>query len=219
MKPFRSKVLLATLFSVLNKLFDLAPPMLIGAAVDVVVKGDESLIAGLGITDPFDQLIWLAGVTAVVWIMESVFQYLFEIYWRDLAQFVQDNLRKDAYSNVQEQEMAFFEDKSSGDLISILNDDVNQLERFLDHGANDLIQVFVTVVVIGSIFMFSAPEIGWMALVPMPFIIWGSVWFQRKLAPRYSKVRERAGETSSQLVRSEERRVGKECRSRWSPYH
>lgn len=200
MKPFRSKVLLATLFSVLNKLFDLAPPMLIGAAVDVVVKGDESLIAGLGITDPFDQLIWLAGVTAVVWIMESVFQYLFEIYWRDLAQFVQDNLRKDAYSNVQEQEMAFFEDKSSGDLISILNDDVNQLERFLDHGANDLIQVFVTVVVIGSIFMFSAPEIGWMALVPMPFIIWGSVWFQRKLAPRYSKVRERAGETSSQLV-------------------
>ena len=23
----------------------------------------------------------------------------------------------------------------------------------------------------------------------------------------------------SQLIRSEERRVGKECRSRWSPYH
>src|SRR5690625_5538785 len=112
MKPFQNKFFLDTLFSVLNKLFDLAPPMLIGAAVDVVVKGDESLIAGLGITDPFDQLIWLAGVTAVVWIMESVFQYLFEIYWRDLAQFVQDNLRKDAYSNVQEQEMSFFEDKS-----------------------------------------------------------------------------------------------------------
>lgn len=200
MKPFRGKVRLATLFSVLNKLFDLAPPILIGAAVDVVVKGDESLIAGLGVTDPFEQLLWLAVATAIVWVLESVFQYLFEVYWRDLAQFVQDSLRIDAYSNMQKQEMAFFEDKSSGDLISILNDDVNQLERFLDHGANDLIQVFVTVVVIGSIFMFSAPEIGWMALVPMPFIIWGSVWFQKKLAPRYSRVRERAGETSSQLV-------------------
>jgi ATP-binding cassette subfamily B protein len=101
---------------------------------------------------------------------------------------------------MQEQELAFFEDKSTGDLISILNDDINQLERFLDNGANDLIQVVVTVTVIGAIFMFSAPEIGWMALVPMPFIIWGSVWFQKKLAPRYSKMRERAGETSSQLV-------------------
>src|SRR5690625_7704680 len=96
MKPFRSKVLLATLFSVLNKLFDLAPPMLIGAAVDVVVKGDESLIAGLGITDPFDQLRWLAGVTAVVWIMEAGFQYLVESYWRDRADCVQVNVRRDA---------------------------------------------------------------------------------------------------------------------------
>lgn len=200
MKPYRRKVRLATLFSVLNKLFDLAPPILIGAAVDVVVQGEESLIGQLGVTDPFQQLIWLAGITVIVWVFESVFQYLFDIYWRDLAQFTQDSLRKDAYSNMQDQELAFFEDRSTGDLIAILNDDINQLERFLDHGANDLIQVIVTVTVIGSIFIFSAPEIGWMAIVPMPFIIWGSVWFQKKLAPRYSNMRERAGETSSQLV-------------------
>ena len=200
MKPFRVKVRLATLFSILNKLFDLAPPVLIGAAVDVVVKGEESFIAGLGITDPFNQLLWLAGFTVFVWVFESIFQYLFEVYWRDLAQFAQDSLRKDAYQNLQKQKMAYFEDQSTGNLNTILNDDINQLERFLDHGANDLIQVAVTVLVIGSIFMFSAPDIGWMALVPMPFIIWGSVWFQKKLAPRYSLVRERASETSSQLI-------------------
>ncbi|MCG2589694.1 ABC transporter ATP-binding protein [Rhodohalobacter sulfatireducens] len=200
LKPYRKKVRLATLFSVLNKLFDLAPPILIGVAVDIVVEGQESLLGRYGISDPADQLLFLAGVTAVIWIFESIFEYMFKIYWRDLAQFTQDSLRTDTYSHLQEQEMAYFEDRSSGDLIAILNDDVNQLERFLDHGANDLIQVFITVVVIGSIFVFSAPQIGWMALVPMPFIIWGSVWFQEKLAPKYSKVRDQAGEVSSQLV-------------------
>ncbi|HLW15402.1 MAG TPA: ABC transporter ATP-binding protein [Flavobacteriaceae bacterium] len=200
MHPFRRKVIFATIFSVVNKIFDLAPPVLIGAAVDVVVKGDESLISRFGVSDPVDQLIWLAGVTAVVWMLESFFEYLFKIYWRDLAQYVQDSLRKDAYANVQNQEMAFFEDKSSGDLITILNDDINQLERFLDHGANDIIQVIITVLVIGSIFMFSAPEIGWMAMLPMPFIIWGSIWFQKKLEPRYSIVREKASDNSSQLL-------------------
>lgn len=200
MKPFRGKVRLAILFSVLNKLFDLAPPILIGAAVDVVVKGEESLISKLGITNPAEQLFWLAGATAIVWVLESVFQYLFEVYWRDLAQFVQDSLRKETYANMQRQEMAYFEDQSSGNLIAILNDDINQLERFLDHGANDLIQVFISVLVIGSIFMFSAPEIGWMAMLPMPFIIWGSIWFQKKLAPRYSTVRKKAGENSKQLI-------------------
>jgi len=200
LKSYRKKVRLATLFSVLNKLFDLAPPILIGVAVDIVVEGQESLLGRYGISDPADQLLFLAGVTAVIWIFESIFEYMFKIYWRDLAQFTQDSLRTDTYSHLQEQEMAYFEDRSSGDLIAILNDDVNQLERFLDHGANDLIQVFITVVVIGSIFIFSAPQIGWMALVPMPFIIWGSVWFQKKLAPKYSKVRDQAGEVSSQLV-------------------
>ena len=52
MRPFRTKVIWATIFSVLNKIFDLAPPVLIGAAVDVVVKGDESLISRFGISDP-----------------------------------------------------------------------------------------------------------------------------------------------------------------------
>lgn len=200
LRPFRQKVIFATFFSILNKIFDLAPPILIGAAVDVVVKGEESLIAGFGISDPTEQLIGLAIVTAVIWVLESFFEYLFKVYWRDLAQYVQDQLRKDAYANLQKQEMAFFEDKSSGDLISILNDDINQLERFLDHGANDIIQVVITVVVIGAVFIFSAPEIAWMALLPMPFIIWGSVWFQKKLEPRYKIVREKAGQNSSQLV-------------------
>ncbi|MGD8747774.1 MAG: ABC transporter ATP-binding protein [Balneolaceae bacterium] len=200
LKPYRDKVTLATIYSVLNKLFDLAPPALIGAAVDIVVKGKDSMVGRLGIVEPSNQLLFLAGFTALVWILESIFQYLFEVYWRDLAQITQDSLRTDTYAHMQELELAYFEDQSTGGLIAILNDDINQLERFLDHGANDIIQVIVTVLVIGSIFMFSAPEIGWMALVPMPFIIWGSVWFQKKLGPRYREVRDRAGNLSAQLA-------------------
>ncbi len=200
LKPYRKKVTLATFYSILNKLFDLAPPALIGAAVDIVVQGKDSLVGRLGIADPENQLIFLAALSAFVWVLESAFQYLFEVHWRDLAQITQDSLRKDCYGHMQELELAYFEDQSTGGLIAILNDDINQLERFLNHGANDIIQVIITVLVIGSIFMFSAPEIGWMALTPMPFIIWGSVWFQKKLGPKYRKVRDRAGDLSAQLA-------------------
>ena len=60
--------------------------------------------------------------------------------WRNLAQTVQHELRLDAYSHIQELEMAWFSDQSKGELMSILNDDINQLERFLDKGANELLQ-------------------------------------------------------------------------------
>ncbi len=191
--PHRKQIWLASICSVLNKVFDLAPPALIGVAVDVVVSQEASYLARLGITDVVTQL-WVLGVlTAVIWALESAFEYAFALLWRNLAQTLQHDLRLETYNHVQNLEMAYFEDRSTGGLMSILNDDINQLERFLDVGANDLIQVITTVIVIGTLFMVTAPTVAWMAVLPMPFVFWGSMAFQRRLAPRYAAVRERVG--------------------------
>ena len=191
---------LATLFSVLNKIFDLAPPILIGMAVDVVVSQEDSILAQFGVTNVLAQLLILAGLTVVLWGLESLFQYAYQVYWRNLAQTVQHEMRTETYDHVQQLEMAYFEDRSTGGLMSVLNNDINQLERFLDTGANDLIQVATTVIVIGAIFFILAPQVAWMAFLPMPFIFWGSMRFQRRIAPRYAAVRDRVGFLNSQLA-------------------
>jgi ATP-binding cassette subfamily B protein len=54
---------------------------------------------------------------------------------RNLAQTVEHEARMDAYTHIQDLELGYFEDQSTGGLMSVLNDDVNQLERFLDVGA------------------------------------------------------------------------------------
>jgi ATP-binding cassette subfamily B protein len=198
-RPYRTQIGLATLFSILNKLFDLAPPVLIGAAVDVVVNRQDSFIAQFGISDVMSQLWLLGGMTAVIWILESLFEYLYGIAWRNLAQTLQHALRLDGYSHVQGLEMAYFEDQSAGGLMAILNDDINQLERFLDGGANDILQVVTTVIVVGGLFIAAAPSVAWLALLPMPFVIWGSLKFQERIAPRYAAVREQVGMLNSQL--------------------
>jgi ATP-binding cassette subfamily B protein len=186
--------------SILNKIFDLAPPVLIGAAIDVVVQRKDSLIASLGITDVFDQLVWLAVVTFVIWGLESVFQYAQAWLWRNLAQTIEHELRLDAYSHIQNLELAYFHEQSSGGLLSILNDDINQLERFLDTGANQLITVMTTALVVSAAFFVLAPGVAWMAMMPIPFILWGSFKFQRLLAPRYAEVREQVGLLNGQLA-------------------
>src|SRR5690606_24072910 len=94
----------------------------------------------------------------------------------------------------------YFEERSTGGLMSVLADDVNQLERFLDHGASDLLQVVTTVLVIGVAFFVLAPSVAWMAMLPMPFIVWGSLWFQKRLAPHYADVREKVGLLNGRLV-------------------
>ena len=189
----------ASLYSVLNKVFDLAPPILIGMAVDVVVEQDNSILADWGVTSVMNQLLLIAVLTAIIWAGESLFQYLYALKWRNLAQNIQHDIRLDAYDHTQRLDMAFFEERSSGGLMAVLNDDVNQLERFLDVGANDILQLITTIIVIGGIFIVIAPEIAWMTILPMPIIIWGSIRFQKKLEPRYARMRAQVGILNSQL--------------------
>lgn len=199
-RRFRGRLLLASLWSVLNKILDLAPPLLIGAAVDVVVARQDSFLARLGLPDVGHQLWALAGLTLAIWGLESVFEYLYAVAWRNLAQDLQHELRMDAYTHLQGLELEFFEDRSSGQLMAVLNDDVNQLERFLNDGANDLLQLVTTVVVIGGLYLAMAPEVAWMAFLPLPFVLWGSLAFQGRLAPRYAGVREKVGSLNAQLA-------------------
>ncbi|MEO0706430.1 MAG: ABC transporter ATP-binding protein [Cyanobacteria bacterium J06649_5] len=197
---YRQRAGLASLCSVLNTVFDLAPPALIGVAIDIVVAQQDSILARWGVSDLRSQFIILSLVTFLVWVLESAFQYAYELLWRNLAQSMEHDLRMDAYHHVQGLELAYFEERSTGELMSMLNDDINQLERFLDVGANRILQMISTVLIIGTTFFVLAPSLAWMAIVPMPFIIWGAIAFQKYLAPRYSSVRERAGLINSRLA-------------------
>ena len=199
-QPHQVQVWKAIVCSVLNKIFDLAPPVLIGMAVDVVVQQEDSLIASWGFKTIVGQLGVLSVLTLIIWGLESLFEYFYACLWRDLAQTTQHELRLDAYGHLQELEMGFFEERSTGQLLAILNDDINQLERFLDRGANEVLQVITTVIVVGGGFFVAAPSVAWMAMLPMPFIIWGSFWFQDRLAPRYGEVRDKAGFISMRLA-------------------
>ncbi|MFY0663957.1 MAG: ABC transporter ATP-binding protein [Natronospirillum sp.] len=198
-KGYRRRIIAATTCSVINKLFDIAPEILIGIAIDVVVNQDRSFVAQLGFESPKEQIFILAVLTFFIWAGESIFQYLYMILWRNLAQRLQADMRQDAYEHVQKLDMAFFESRSSGDLVAVMNDDVNQLERFLDGGANDLIQVLVTVVAVGAVFFVLSPLIAVFAFTPIPLIIWGAFFFQGKAGPLYNDVREKVGSLSSRL--------------------
>ena len=199
MKGHRKTIRLASLCSVTNKIWDLAPPLLIGLAVDVVVLREDSFLAGLGYTDPWNQLILLSILTFVIWGLESLFEYFYGVLWRNLAQTVQHELRLDTFNHVQKQGMGWFDERQKGDILAILNDDINQLERFLDKGANDLLQVSTTVLVVGAVFLFISWEVAMLAIIPIPVIIWGSFKYQRSLEPKYAEVRNAAGKMNALL--------------------
>ena len=199
LREYRWQVWLASFCSIMNKFWDLAPPILIGMAIDVVTYKEDSMLADFGYPDPYDQFLILVALTVVIWVLESLFEYWFGVLWRNLAQNAQHELRMDAYEHIQNLEMQWFSGQTTGGLMAIMNDDVNQLERFLDQGANDLLQVATTVVVVGGVMLILAPSVAIYAILPIPIIVGGSFIFQRRIGVRYAKVRKEVGDLNALL--------------------
>ncbi len=205
LKPYKLEVILATLSSIANKLCDIVPEILIGIAIDVIINQQHSTIARfIGIIDPFNQLYFVAGLTAILWIGESIFEYCYLVLWRSLAQNVQHDMRVQAYAHLQTLDSEYFEDKTTGGLVSVLNDDINQLEQFLSEGPNTIIQLVINILVMGGIFAYISPTIAFLTLLPVPVVLAIAYYFQHKLAALYEHVRERVsllgGHISSRLI-------------------
>ena len=202
MRPFRKDYVVATIYSLLNKFFDIMPELLLGIAVNTVVQKEHSWLAGLGVHDLKAQLLLLGLMTLVAYGLESLFDYLLSIKWWRLAQHVEHNFRIEAFDHVQRSTMAAFSKQKTGHLLTILNEDTNQLERFLEEGVDKILELICAVLFVGSIFTFLSPKLALFAMLPIPLIVYGTLYFQRKLAPLYLDVREKAGTIGSQLANS-----------------
>jgi ATP-binding cassette, subfamily B, bacterial len=197
---YQSQIWQATFYSIANTVMDLAPPALMGAAIDVLLERQNSILAQFGIKNVIHQFFLLAFITATIWMLESFSQYRYDTLWRNLAQNIQHNLRLDTYTHLQELESAYFEEQTTGSLISILSDDINQLEHFLNRVANDIIQIASSIVILTiSALLLLPTEIALAAMLPMPFILWGSLLYQNLLEPRYASVREKVGLLNTRL--------------------
>lgn len=197
---YRGRFVGAVVASTINKVADVAPELLIGAAVDVVVRGDASFVGELlGVESRYAQLGWIAVINVVVWIIESISDYIASVLWRGLAQGVEHDLRVEAYDHVQHLDLGWHEARPAGSTLATLNDDVNQLERFLDLGAPAILQTALNVLLVGGVFAVASGQLLVLAFLPIPLIVIGSLVFQRRLEPLYVQVRSAVADLSGTL--------------------
>ena len=135
------------------------------------VQREQSFIAKLGFESIESQITLLAVATFLIWAFESIFEYLYSVGWKNIAQGIEHHIRVDAYSHVQNLDLEWYEKQKTGNITAILNDDVNQLERFLNGGFNDILQITVSTIAIGSVFFYISPLIALFAICPIPIIL------------------------------------------------
>ncbi|MBT6121224.1 ABC transporter ATP-binding protein [bacterium] len=186
--------------SVFNKILDLMPPLLVAWVIDSVRGEPPVWMSKISfLNSSLDMAIFLSVLGFFIFGLESLFQWMYQYGFMSLAQKVQHNLRVDTYSQLQKREMAYFEDHRLGETLSVLNDDINQLEHFLNHGLSDIIQLGVLFLFSGYVLALTSWQLALVGLIPIPLIIAGSFYYQKKISPKYATIRDRVGEMNSRL--------------------
>eukprot|EP01047_Picozoa_sp_COSAG01_P033595 COSAG01_NODE_2480_length_7606_cov_41.116291_4_plen_558_part_00 len=176
------------------------PPLLVAWIIDTL-KGSPPMwisnIIGQGST--WEKSCFLAFLALIIFALESIFQWCYQYGFLSLAQKVQHQLRIETYDTLQKKEYAYFENHRLGNTLAIVNDDVNQLERFINNIFNEFLQL--KVIIIFSIYVLFKTNItlASFCLIPIPIIIIGSLWYQRKISPMYGSIREKVSELNNRL--------------------
>ena len=196
--PYRNQFRRAFGLTIVNKSLDLAPPFLIALAVDIVSGG--TVLAFLGVAGIVPQIVLLGGLSVVIWAAESITEYLSKVEWLRFSHKLQRDLRLDAYNHIQYTEMAYLEDTSTGKLVSNLNNDINQIERFFEDGIAVFIGVGTTGAIMATAFILVAPTLAWITLAPIPVILWFASRYERDIDPLMTEKRESIARINSVLV-------------------
>ncbi|WP_330630726.1 ABC transporter ATP-binding protein [Halocatena halophila] len=190
--------------SVAARILDLLPPLLLGLAVDAVFRN----------TKPFDlvvvpqswlpaaqsdQLLLLTTLIAASFFGGAAFHWIRNWGWNSFAQTIQHDIRTDTYDNMQRLNMDFFADKQTGELMSVLSNDVNRLEKFLNEGMNSAFRLSVMVVGISVILLTLNWQLALIALFPVPLIGLFTYKFVQAIQPKYADVRSSVGQVNSRL--------------------
>jgi len=196
--------LLGGVASVFSIALELVPSYLLGVAIDVFFTNERPFSLPL-IPDAWlptatrEQFVLLVGLAFGLYLTAAALAWVNSLAWNHFAQHLQHEVRTAAYRSVQGFELAFFEGAQTGEVMSVLNNDINQLEEFLTTGLHNAMRIVTRVVVIAAIMFWLNWQLAFVALLMVPLLVAVSVTFVRRIQPKYGAVRERVGTLNARL--------------------
>ncbi len=190
--------------SIFARFMDVLPALMLGFAIDMVINETQPFTlyivpdAWLP-TDRGEQLLLIVGIIAASFLIGALFHWMRNWGFNAFSQDIQHKIRTDTYDEMQRLNMEFFDQKQTGEMMSILSNDVNQLERFLNDGLNSTFRLVVMVGVIAALLFWLNWQLALVALVPVPLIAVFTYYFVKLIQPRYAEVRSSVGTMNSRL--------------------
>lgn len=146
-----------------------------------------------------DYALRLGLLLAGVYMAQAAFSYIRSYYTHYAAwRFVAD-LRTEMYDHLQELSMKFYHDKQTGQVMSRVINDTNQIELLIAHAVPDLLTNFAILGGVTTLLFWINPRLALMSLITMPLLVVLSIIFAKKVLPIFRVAQHILGEMNANL--------------------
>jgi ABC-type multidrug transport system fused ATPase/permease subunit len=187
-RPYRGRTLLATVSLLGATAVSLAPPYLVGRAVDEVRRGDTHL------------LVWLVVAFVAAGVLGIVFSYAQTYFTGWTGERMLADLRNNLFRHLQRLSLGFYERNRAGVIISRLTNDVEALDQLVTDGVSSLVQNTLTLVGTAVLLFFLDWRLALASMTVMPLMTLATAWFRKRSGRAYRSVRETLGLVTATLA-------------------
>jgi ATP-binding cassette subfamily B protein len=193
--------------NVIARSASLLPPLVLGVAIDAVFVGDGQYSL------PFLPQAWVpasqsgqfwfsAALIVGAFLATGVFTWVYGVAANVFAHRVMHDVRTDTFARMQRLDMPFFDDKQTGEVMSVLNNDASNLEVFLDNALQNSARLGVMLLGIAALLFYLNAQLALVTLTVIPVMIAFTLWFMRAVEPRYVAQRTSVGDLNTRLENS-----------------
>jgi len=182
----------------------LVTPIVLGTTIDAVFTQESPYALPLVPeawlpTEQTAQFWFSATVVGVALLGGAVLQWVRGVAINYFAHGVMYAIRVDAYEKMQRLDMTFFDNKETGEVMSILNNDTSNLETFFDNALGDSVRIGVIVVGVTTALLYTNRQLALVTLGAVPLLVGFTWWFMRMIEPRYTRHRETIGDLNTRI--------------------
>jgi ATP-binding cassette, subfamily B, bacterial len=189
LRPYKLMALGTIAFALLSLAAAFTYPKLTQHVIDEVITKKNA-----------DSLTFVMSLLIGAFFLRELFTGLRIRLNNELEQKVILDIRRDVYARLQRLPVGWFDQRASGDLMTRVIEDVNSMERLLIDGTEQGTVAILSIVGVLTILFCTNPLLAGVALVPLPILIGGALWYTLTAHKRYRAQRQAASAMNALLM-------------------
>jgi ATP-binding cassette, subfamily B, bacterial len=194
--PERHKVLKPALLSIVGHAVGVVLGLCFVGIFNTASGEGSRFLKALGFASKTSRLVFMTGISMLLIATELVTRNRRKKAWRRLALEAQHNLRTELVAKIQKQDMAFFDNHGTGNLINLITEDTARIKEFIERAGDETVELGMIITIYGALLAITSPGLALLTLLVLPFIVMSSRLFGKKASKRYAI----ASQASSQFT-------------------